>query len=471
MSTIIQSWWDFLSLARKFAFASAVVLMVGMLALGWWMDKTIEKGVTKTTGETAALYMKSFIGPQIQELAKHDGLSPSDILTLKALITDTPLGSKLASIKVWTTKGQIVYSNQSELIGKIFPVDEDLASALSGRTSSELSLLDHAENITERMMGEPLLEIYSPIGDATTGKVIGALEFYQRADDLVKQLAQARFYTWLNIGLGSLIIFALLYGIVREGSKTITRQRTQLEARVGELTEVLSRNTILDARVRESARRATELNEQFLRRVSTDLHDGPAQGIGFALISFETVEKALKAKNLNGSTPEILAKVRNALEQSLKEIRNLCGGMALPELDGLTLPQTVRRVIRAHEIRTDTRVVLDIEDSPHPVEAPVKISIYRFVQEALNNAYRHGGGRGQKVQVEVEGEDISVSVSDQGGGFVVVPSEKSGQHLGLIGMRRRVESFGGTFTIANNVNGGVRVSGTFPVSEESAAHG
>jgi signal transduction histidine kinase len=467
----IQTWWALLSLARKFALASAAILLVGMLALGWWMDKTIEKGVTKTTGETAALYMKSFIGPQIQELAKQDGLSPSDIRTLKTLINDTPLGSKLASIKVWTTKGQIVYSNQNELIGKTFPVDDDLASALSGRTSSELSLLDQAENVTERRMGEPLLEIYSPIGDAATGKVIGALEFYQRADDLVKQLAEARFYSWLNIGLGSLLIFALLYGIVREGSKTIARQQTQLESRVSELTEVVNRNTILDARVRESARRATELNEQFLRRVSTDLHDGPAQGIGFALISFETLEKALQGKNLNGSSPAILVKVRQALEQSLKEIRNLCGGMALPELVGLTLPQTVRRVIRDHEVRTDTRVVLDIEEISSAIEASVKISIYRFVQEALNNAYRHGGGRGQKVAVVVDGEDICVSVSDQGGGFVVVPSEKSGQHLGLIGMRRRVESFGGTFTIANNVNGGVRVSGTFPLSEESVTHG
>jgi signal transduction histidine kinase len=205
--------------------------------------------------------------------------------------------------------------------------------------------------------------------------------------------------------------------LVHGGSKTITQQQSQLESRVDQLTNLLARNKKLDARVREASYRATELNEQFLRRIRTDLHDGPAQGIGFALISFESLQKTLDAKKLDGASTPILGKVRGSLEDALKEIRDLCGGMALPELDDMSLPQTIRRVIRAHEGRTETRVELNMSAIPEEAGLPLKINVYRFIQEGLNNAYRHGGGQSQKIEVKFDGNEIQVSVSDQGGGL------------------------------------------------------
>jgi signal transduction histidine kinase len=469
MLNAIKSLWTRFSLAQKFAVASAAILLPGMLGLGWWTDKTIEQGVTRITGANAALYMNSFIAPYVQELSKSDRLSPAAISILKGLMNDTPLGGRVVSIKVWSSKGQIVYSNQEALIGKIFPPDEALTAALQGNTDAELSELDEEENATERKLNQPILEIYSPVRDTETGKVIGAIEFYQLARNLQTELTAARFEIWRNVALGSLVIFGLLFALVREGSKTITTQQAQLETRVSQLSGLLARNKLLSARVREATNRATEINEQFLRRIRTDLHDGPAQGIGFALISFESLQKAMVGKTLNGAAAQTLSKVRSALEDALKEIRDLCGGMALPELDDFSLPQTVRRVVRAHEARTDTPVALDVGALPPETSLPLKINVYRFIQEGLNNAYRHGGGKDQKVAVSVGEDAVHVSISDQGGGFDVPSPETNGHHMGLVGMRKRVESFGGTFVLDNNVDGGVRVAGTFPLHEGSGA--
>jgi signal transduction histidine kinase len=471
MAMAIKSLWTRLSLAQKFAVTSAAILLAGMLGLGWSTGRTIEDDVTRATGKTAALYITSFIEPQLQELAYQERLSAESVASLNNVTTNTQIGSEVVSIKIWSPKGKVVYSSLGMLVGTTFAPDEAFNNALRGETTAEISALDEEENSNERILGKPLLEIYSPLHDVGTGKIIGVVEFYELADDLISDIASAKFTSWRNVALSSLISFFLLYGIVHGGSKTITEQQSQLERRVGQLTNLLARNKELGARVREAFNHATELTEQFLRRISTDLHDGPAQGIGFALISFESLQKALDAKKLNGASTKILEKVRGSLEDALKEIRDLCGGMALPELDDLSLPQAVRRVIRAHESRTETRVELDLRAIPEEAGLPLRINVYRFIQEGLNNAYRHGGGKGQKVEVEADGSEIRVSVSDQGGGFDTTTSEANGHHMGLIGMRKRVESFGGIFMLDNNVNGGARVAGTFPLRDGVATDG
>jgi signal transduction histidine kinase len=467
----ISTFWERLDLAQKYALTSSLILLAAMLGLGWSTARTIENDVTQSTGNTAALYISSFIEPNLQELAHSESLSAESIAKINTASIYTELGKRVVSIKIWSPTGQVVYSNQSQLIGKIFPPDDSLKAALKGETTSEISELDDRENEIERNMDAPLLEIYTPLHQAGTNKVIGAVELYERADDLVTTIAAAKFTSWRNVALTSLASFLLLYGLVWEGNRTIKRQQSQLELRVSQLTGLLEDNRQLSTRVQEASHQATELNEQFLRRIRTELHDGPAQDIGYALISFETLQKAMLKVGFNGSGAQVLEKVEGALQNALKEIRDLCGGMALPELNDLSLQQAVHRVIRAHESLTDSRVTVNIGELPPDTSLSLKINVYRFIQEALNNAFRHGGGKEQKVEVRYMGSRIDVIVSDQGGGLKAQPKESNGHHIGLVGMRKRVESFGGMFELDGNINGGVQVTGIFPLSLGAPGYG
>ena len=78
-----------------------------------------------------------------------------------------------------------------------------------------------------------------------------------------------------------------------------------------------------------------------------------------------------------------------------------------------------------------------------------KISIYRFVQEGLNNAWRHGKGRNQAVKAGVKSGRLIVEVMDGGPGFE--PGRSEG--LGLAGLRERIESIGGQFETLSGPQG------------------
>jgi signal transduction histidine kinase len=94
----------------------------------------------------------------------------------------------------------------------------------------------------------------------------------------------------------------------------------------------------------------------------------------------------------------------------------------------------------------------------------VKICLSRFIQEGLNNAFKHAGGKGQKVAAWAEEDTITVEVEDEGPGFD--PSDyglRSPSGLGLKGLRDRIESLGGMLVIGRMPRVGTRLSATLPV--------
>jgi signal transduction histidine kinase len=88
---------------------------------------------------------------------------------------------------------------------------------------------------------------------------------------------------------------------------------------------------------------------------------------------------------------------------------------------------------------------------PDRLSPSAKICIYRFVQEALNNAYRHGGGVGQRVVQTMEGDRVRIEVADNGPGFD--PGDVKPTSLGLAGLRERIESLGGAFEVSASTSG------------------
>jgi signal transduction histidine kinase len=148
-------------------------------------------------------------------------------------------------------------------------------------------------------------------------------------------------------------------------------------------------------------------------------------------------------------------------------MRAISTGLGLPQLANLSLHETVIRAVRAHERRTGSQVELELTAGPEQAALPVKITIYRVIQEALNNAYRHAEGANQQVKMFLDGDLLAVEVSDQGPGFVVQPSAALDGHLGLAGMRERVESLGGYFSVKSEIGKGTRVMARLsPQAEE-----
>jgi signal transduction histidine kinase len=235
---------------------------------------------------------------------------------------------------------------------------------------------------------------------------------------------------------------------------------------------VLRQNAELHERVRRAAARTAALNERVLRRIGAELHDGPAQYLGLALLRLDAVaascEQALADRPEARSNSRELEVIERSLQQALQEVRAISTGLGLPQLARLSPGQVIERVVREHERRTGSSVQVEVVDLPAQASAAVKITLYRVAQEALGNAYRHAGGVGQRVAVRRADGRLDLEVADRGPGFAESTITGEGDHLGLIGMRERVESLGGTFRVASEPGHGTKILARLPLDSEEA---
>jgi signal transduction histidine kinase len=444
------------SLARQYSVASLVVLLAGLLVTGWWVGRQIAQGVTHRAAAAASLYVENFLVVQLQGLNNGDWLSPQATAQIEKLFATTPLGREIVRIKVWGPGGKIVYGDQA---GLSFPVGADQALAWQGGVSSEISSLNDAENQNLKARYGRLLEIYAPMRLEGSEKVIAVAEFYQSVDALEREIRRAQLQSWAVVGGATLLTFLLLSGLVRRGSDTISRQQALLGAQVERQSALIEQNAELHGRVRGAATRIAELHERVLGRVSSSLHDGPAQDVSYALLRLEGLSQHLR--NLPPEQQQHAEQSLEALEQSLsramRSMRDLATDVRLPELDTLSLTETLERAVRDHRGRTGSEVSTHWQDLPARTPLPLRITAFRIVREALSNAFKHAGGRGQQVSARVhstgQGHSLDLSVTDWGSGFDPGQADATGEHLGLVGMRERAESLGGQFSVQSSSSG------------------
>lgn len=455
-----SSRWRRKSLATQFGLAAALVIGIAMAVLGTWVAARIERGVIYHTSLAAALYMERFVAPHVQELGTNATLSEKSREALAELMNKTNFSSKVVDIRIWRPDGTVVYSKREDMIGQQFPVTEHMTSVLRGEIETEFDDLDDAENIHERPLHKHLLEIYAPIRATDTEKIIAIAEFYQEADQLAEDLFRGRVETGLVVGALSLLMLGALFSVVRRGSRTIDYQRNALNTRIAELSR-------LRQRLADASRRSNESNEDFLRRVSADLHDGPVQLVGLALLRLDGVDpRRAQPERIDQSTKDFEV-IRDTLKDALCEIRDLSNGLALPELENLPLGRAVELAAKNHERRSGTEVIVNVPSVLPNVPLCIKTCAYRFVQEGLNNAFRHAGGAGQRVSADSDGCKLLIQVSDDGPGIgsEAPPSSRCGAPLsgglGLVGLRDRIEALGGAMAIASAPGAGTRIQAEF----------
>lgn len=430
------------SLSARFAAASALVLIVGAALLGAWVTRQIEENVLHRAAANSAMYVEALIGPSIRQANISKQWAPEG-QSLEIAFAELTSTRRIVSIKVWAPDGTILYATDRSLVGRIF-ANDGLRTALRGEVVSDRSDLDEDENVSERQSARELIETYIPIRDEPSGQVVAVAEFYQPTDLLDVDLRQSRLWTWGLIGLATVAMYLLLYKIVRSGSDTIEHQRHQLGIAVDQLS-------LTTRRLREASAARAETDEASLRRVARELHDGLAQDLAAALITM---------KGGDGS-----AMTRAALESALAEVRALASGLAAPDVAPLALPDVVDQVCAEHERKTGQPVERDVHDLPSEVVEPVKIAVYRVLQEALSNSFRHAGPGPVRVVAAVRDGVLRIECLDDGPGI----HANGSKGLGLRSMRERVELLDGSLTIARRGGRGTVVRAVIPLTRRLEA--
>lgn len=471
----IRHFFNYLSLAQRFRLTSLTILVVGVIGIGWWMERQIEKQLVHRTTATTATFVDSLISPQLQELSYTPSISAQHIEVLNKLLRDTPLGQQVVSVRVWDKTGQMLYSTDDlALMDQVPPIEERLRQSWEGEITSEISFTRDQGNALGRNIGAQFLDIYSPVRLRGTNQIIAVAEFYQPVNDLPVDIATAQKECWLVVGLAMLVIYLLLAGFVKRIGDTIERRQTELNKQVASLTDRLHKNDELHERVRRAAARVATVNERYLKRIGAELENGPVQNLSLALLRLDTVfsliEKGCPDTVQKDQGTAQLNIIQASLQQAAQEIRHISTWLGLPQLNQLTLTETAVRAVRTHERRTSTQVILNLDYPPEQASLPLKITLYRLIQEALNNAFRHAGGLGQRVCITEEARQLRVEVSDKGPGFDPKQSLVCGEHLGMMGMRERVESLGGLFQVESNAGDGTKIIACLSLQAERDDH-
>lgn len=460
-------------LVRLLLAGGGVILLAGMLIIGTWVSKELERGHIDHVGSLTSLYMESFVSPHVASFSGNGPLREVDRNALDGLLSGTPLGRQVVAFKIWAPDGSVLYSTNPALIGRKFAVKPELASAFAGKVHSEITDLSDPDNEFERKRWSRLIETYAPLRARDTGTVIAVSEFYQTTDDLEQEVGIARLRSWLMVSTATLAIFLLLAALVKRASNTIAAQQSELSEKVTQLTALLAQNEQLHERVRRAAARTTALNERFLHRIAADLHDGPGQGLALALMRMDSLADVCStcAANIvkDRSVGDEFRTLHSALQSALDDLRAISGGLHLPEIEQLSPAETARRAVRDYERKAGLTVPLTVDGVPDEAPLPVKITLFRVLQESLANGFRHGGAPQQRVELTRSDGQFVVEVTDSGTGFDPQAVVDDG-HLGLAVMRERIEILGGAFSVRSAPGKGTVVRAVLPLAPLAEDH-
>jgi signal transduction histidine kinase len=206
--------------------------------------------------------------------------------------------------------------------------------------------------------------------------------------------------------------------------------------------------------------------ERDLQQIVLDLHDGPVQYLFAAISQLQLATTALDSRSDAG------LRVRQGLsllERALGEIRDLIGTFRPPGFERRELADLIEGLVVQHETLTDQPIDLTVDPRLGECSLPTKIALYRIVQEALANGYRHAGAARQRVQLRRRGSLLRLTVADDGRGFDVervLRLERNvaveGGHYGLRGIQDRVALLGGSFSVWSRPGEGTELTVTLP---------
>lgn len=198
--------------------------------------------------------------------------------------------------------------------------------------------------------------------------------------------------------------------------------------------------------------RIIEAQEEERKRLSREIHDGPAQMMANVLLRSDLIERTYREKGPELAFREI-SSLKEMVRHALTEVRRIIYDLRPMALDDLGLVPTLRKYMETtQDYNPGTHLSFGSHGTERRLPSSYETSIFRLVQEAISNAIRHGKATDIDVKLEWVKERVNISVRDNGTGFD--PKTVKNQSFGLIGMHERIELIKGEFIINSSLGEG-----------------
>jgi len=206
------------------------------------------------------------------------------------------------------------------------------------------------------------------------------------------------------------------------------------------------------------ARQLINSQEEERKRIAGELHDS----LGQTLLLVKN--RALLGLNQPDVPPNIaghLRQISDSASEAIEEVRATAFALRPYELDRLGLSKATESMIEKVAASSGIKFSTDLDDVSGQLPPEIEISLYRILQEAINNAVRHSGAASVIVEMKQEPPLLRVSILDDGRGFdaaaVQTPAEQR-NGFGLRGIAERAKLIGGAFQVQSAAGKGTRVT-------------
>lgn len=230
------------------------------------------------------------------------------------------------------------------------------------------------------------------------------------------------------------------YTAEHERMEALERLRLELLARE-EMRQDLLRHIVL-------------AQEDERARVARELHDETSQILTAFTYHLAVLRQTLSKQSKSREQIEYLQSLSRQMSQG---IYRLVRDLRPAQLDDLGLTAALEYLVDEQAKRTGLEVRLRIQGEKRRLDTLEETVLFRVAQEAVTNIARHSGVKTARLEVTFLPDAVEMLVADEGIGFDLERVESTGSMLGLLGMRERVESIGGSLKILTAPGGGTRV--------------
>ncbi|WP_205091509.1 sensor histidine kinase [Thalassobacillus pellis] len=264
--------------------------------------------------------------------------------------------------------------------------------------------------------------------------------------------------------------------VKREKEKQLRERRDDLELRlrnldstvqraeglVGKISVVLNyldedfrqvTEALEDAKVKqEFGLQIIEAQEEERRKLSREIHDGPAQMLANVMIRSDLVDRTFRERGVEEALEEIKS-VKQMVKSALYEVRRIIYDLRPMALDDLGIIPTLKKYLNTvKEYNKGLEVKFTTIGRERRLDSKYEVALFRLVQEAVQNAVKHAEAEEVQVKVELKPSAAILVIKDNGKGFdTTVKKDKS---FGLVGMRERIDMLEGELTIDSKIGKG-----------------
>jgi PAS domain S-box-containing protein len=230
-----------------------------------------------------------------------------------------------------------------------------------------------------------------------------------------------------------------------------------------EQNQLLTQSRHMQEQLRRLSHRILQAQEEERMRISRDLHDEIAQTLVGVNVHLATLTRAA-AGSPRGLWQKI-ARTQLLLEKSVEKVHQFSRQLRPALLDDLGLIPALHGFMKSFTKRTGVRASLTVVAAVERLDTARRTVLYRVAQEALTNVARHAQASHVEVTIRKLPDGICMKIKDDGKSFRVdrVSRGKGGTHIGLLGMRERLEMVGGDFDVQSAPGSGTTITAKIPL--------